>query len=333
MTTDVSSHESLPFRGGVLTVRSIASAWRRFAAYVIDGLFLGFLGSVAGRALFDPLSQMGAWGRLVGFCAALIYFAVLDSTIGMGQTFGKRWLGLRVLDTQGRTISLSKSILRSMAFLVPVFLYGIRLPETRTSWIISSLIFVVVVWIGGSTAYLVTFDHRTRQGIHDLVGESYVANAHETGPLCTAPMPKSFWATLGTLLIIASLFAGTMSVMLARIPPNPQMWKDARLIEQVQGVQRAHLRGLLLHGPDGTVKKSLVASIIVRPKSLYQTTFADEVARMILNNDPNALSYDELSIRLFYGYDIGIFNRWDHLDFARPPAEWRQHLLTASSPH
>jgi len=297
----------------------------------MDGILLGVIGAGVGTAFFDKLSQLGLWGRLFGFCIAVAYFTFFDSRIGNGQTFGKRLLELRVIDVQGNTISFAKSLLRTAIFVVPSFLYELRLPESRTPWIVSAAIFVVVLWVGGSTLYLIIFDRHSRQGLHDLAIGSYVANANDTGSVGTEQIAKVQWAILGVLLVIISATAGIVISMFEERPPFPQMRQDAGLVEQMDGVQRAHVRDTLLHSSSsGGVKKDLILSITLKSKSLNQEAFADAVARTILQNDRNAQNYDQLSILLIRGYDIGIAQRWNHQEFVHTPAEWRQRVLGAS---
>jgi uncharacterized RDD family membrane protein YckC len=307
------------------SARSVSPVWRRFVAYAVDGAILGILGDTVGRVCFDKLAQLGLWGPLAGFCVALVYFASFDSEIGNGQTFGKRWLKVRVIDAKGNTIPFAKSLVRSVIFLVPSFLFGLRLPETRTSWVLSSLIFVVVLWVGCSTLYLITFHQQTRQGLHDLAAGSYVGSADVAGPVGIKPILKAQWVTLLALLVIVSALAGIVSVKLEMMEPFPRMRHDALLIEQMGGILRAHLSDSLAHDSiGGGAKKDLDVNITLQSNSINQEAFADEVARTILQNDRNSQNYDQLSIRIFYGYDIGIAARWNHQEFAHSPAEWRQ---------
>lgn len=336
MSTNPSSCDQVPTADAWLPPRAIGAVWRRFVAYAVDGLILGVLGVGAGTAFFDELSQLGIWGRLLGFCMALAYFASLDSKVGNGQTFGKRWLKLRMIDAQGNTISFAKTLLRSGIFIVPSFLYGLRLPETRTPWIVSAVVFVVVLWVGGSTLYLIIFDRNSRQGFHDLSVGSYVSNADDTGPVGTTRtrMAKEQWVILGVLLVIISVTAGVLNAKLEKTPPFPQMRQDAELIERIGGVQKAHLGDRLSHSSSiEGAKKALVISVILKSKFLNQEALADEIARDLLQGDPNAQNYDQLSIRLFRGYDIGVAQRWNHQEFAHAPAEWRRRLLGAAPAH
>jgi uncharacterized RDD family membrane protein YckC len=54
---------------------------------------------------------MGAYARLIGFAIALAYFGICKSRIGGGQTLGKRWLDVRVVDAHDQLLSLPRSLL------------------------------------------------------------------------------------------------------------------------------------------------------------------------------------------------------------------------------
>lgn len=331
MTTNTQSCDPARFSDGVPSIFSTASVWRRIVAYLIDGIILGILGTAAGTALFDVFSQLGLWGRLLGFCVSLTYFALLDSRICDGQTFGKRWLKLRVIDAEGNTLSFANAIIRYVIFAAPLFLCGIRPPETRTPWIAVSLIFIIVLWVGGSTLYLMAFNPPTRQGLHDLAVGSYVVKADAVGPMEAQPIWKAQWTILCSLLVGASLGAGILNATLEKIPPFPQMRRDAAALEQMERVRRAHVRDVLLHSSSGGgAKKELVVSITLKSTPLDEEVFAGEVARTLFQNDRGSLNYDQVNIRLFYGYDIGIASHWNHSDFAHTPAEWRQRVYGVS---
>src|SRR5690348_14117245 len=74
----------------------IAGFWRRLAAFVVDALILGVPAMLLGFAMFDWAASLGQAGRLIGFVVALLYFGLLNSRLGGGQTLGKRLLGIRV---------------------------------------------------------------------------------------------------------------------------------------------------------------------------------------------------------------------------------------------
>src|ERR1700733_790414 len=83
----------------------IGALWRRFLAFLVDALLLGIIGSIVGALFFETLVRMGPWARVVGLLIALCYFGFLDSSTGSGQTVGKRFFRLKVVDSQGGMLS------------------------------------------------------------------------------------------------------------------------------------------------------------------------------------------------------------------------------------
>ena len=93
----------------------LASWWSRVGAYVIDSLLLLVPLAVLIAVLFalNPDDDSGAWAVLtVGYLATLVlpfvYFTVMHGS-GRGQTYGKRALGIRVVDDNGGPIGRGRA--------------------------------------------------------------------------------------------------------------------------------------------------------------------------------------------------------------------------------
>ena len=54
---------------------------------------------------FDRLAALGSLGRLIGGAIALAYFALMNSELGGGQTFGKRLVKIRVVQANGTPVA------------------------------------------------------------------------------------------------------------------------------------------------------------------------------------------------------------------------------------
>ena len=155
MTVDTSQN---PIEASEHTVTVIGFG-RRFVANLIDGLIVFFISFIL-MGVFAVLSIIVAsynpYGDLVGFNALFFVSAILISVIyyvrfwakSAGQTIGKGMLGIRVISTDGSSISVSKGIIRYFGYIV--------------SGLIFSLGFI---WI--------TFDGK-RQGWHDKMAGTYV---------------------------------------------------------------------------------------------------------------------------------------------------------------
>ncbi len=130
----------------IVTTR-YAGFWVRAVAYLIDAVILGLVGGV--------LSGVGLHSRSVdaqssspSALLSLIYFGLLWSHYGGGQTLGMRLLRLRVVGTDGSQIGVLRALLRWL-FLVISFV----------------VCFIGVIWVA--------FDPQ-KQGWHDKIASTYV---------------------------------------------------------------------------------------------------------------------------------------------------------------
>ncbi|WP_241657870.1 RDD family protein [Anaerobacillus alkaliphilus] len=132
-----------------------AGFWMRLWAYLLDLLVIASINGI----LITPLSAIGNFREveLAFFNVEVILMAVVTFlyflllTKKWGQTIGKRVLGLKVISQNEHTLTWTSLIFREIvgryilqAFLITYTLYGI-----------------------------VAFQKK-KQGIHDLIGETYV---------------------------------------------------------------------------------------------------------------------------------------------------------------
>jgi uncharacterized RDD family membrane protein YckC len=305
--------------------RSVASVWRRTFAFLVDLLIVGIAASILALPFFDALSRLGAWGPLLGFCLSLAYFALFDSSIGKGQTLGKRLLHVQVVDVNGNSISFPKSLLRYSLFGIPYFLNGLPLPITRTPLAVSTLISFTVIPLGGANFYLMLFNRHTRQGIHDLAVGSYVADADELGAVRTEPIWPMHWAILGSLALILFLGALFLDNRLETWGSFPQLLSDLRIVEAMKGVQRGSVQDLT-NWNNGENNKILVITAYFGGQSADQEAFADRIASSILQQDPTAQNFDVLRVNIVRAYDLGIAHASYSRYFQHTPAEWKVRL-------
>lgn len=311
--------------------RPIGGLGRRIIAFILDAIVVGVAASLIALPLFSTFARLGPWGHLVGFCIALPYFAILESRIGGGRTLGKRLLRLQVVDAGGSAISFPKAVLRYTIFAIPYFMNGLALPSTRTSWTASTLINIAIFGLGGATFYLVCFNRRTRQGVHDLAAGAYVAEAEKTGAMHPQPIWRMNWVILGSALVVLFSVAGILENKAMTWGPFPQMLQDVSVIEGMSGVQQAGVQELTSWTGD-TKRKIYVVNIRWSGKSADEESTADTVASLILRNDRNVQRYDLLRVVMIRGYDLGIAHAQIARSFEHSPASWNSRLFKAAAP-
>ena len=121
----------------------LAPLGTRFIALLIDGIILGLIGGL----LFG--AARGAGGG-IGFLVGMLYYWYF-LTRQEGQTLGKRWMGIRVVKTDGSALSDSDAILRYIGY-----------------YINSALVLIGWIW---------AFFDSNQQGLHDKIVNTYVVRA------------------------------------------------------------------------------------------------------------------------------------------------------------
>src|SRR6202008_43320 len=105
---------------------------------------------------------------LLGFGIAALYFVPLNGPLGRGQTVGKKALGIRVVSKGGAPLGLAKSFVRSLVLMAPYFLNGAPIPLSVVDIGGGILFSEAIFGLGLSILYLIAFNARTRQSLHDL---------------------------------------------------------------------------------------------------------------------------------------------------------------------
>lgn len=307
--------------------RMIAGLWRRFFAFAIDCVFLGVMGLLAGVFFFDQLADLGPVSRLAGFLFALLYFGILESSIGNGQSIGKYAMGLKVVDLEGHALSAEDSLIRYMVFAVPWFLSAMPLPVSRTPGFVLVLLGTVGIGTVGMNLYLMVSNRGDRRGLHDLAAQSYVARKGKEGRLAATPVPKRDWVIAGALFMVLGPVCGALSARILEWGPFPQLTTDARLAEQIEGVQHANAHIVyLLNVRDGRPQRTLAIEVCRKGKISDDREFEDEVAKRVLESDPQAWKFDRISITIARKFDLGFFSSTRSWRASHTPAEWRDVL-------
>jgi len=303
----------------------ICTFWKRIVALLIDGLILGTLGSILGLLLFNFLMQLGGWGRLFGFGIALLYFGLLNSSIGKGQTVGKRIMKIRVVNAANQPISLGRSCLRYVILGAPFALNGAMIPSSILLSPIGLLVGTFVFGVGGAIIYLYLFNRRTRQSLHDLAVGSFVVNA-----AATESVEQTIWKPhliMAGLLILMGLGLSVAGNKLTDKWHFPELLAVQDQLTDLENVYSASVtQGKSWGTRDGEKWENTYLHVvaIVNKKSFQTEETAQELANLVLQNYPKADEFGVISISLSSGFDIGIARVWSNVNFSKPPEIWSE---------
>lgn len=315
--------------------RQIAGFWQRLFAAIVDALVLAVPAFFVGNLFFDELAELGQNGRFIGLVVSLAYFGILNSHFGNGQTLGKRLLGVRVVGASGKPIGLLRSVVRSVILSVPFYLNGFDLtpyaPDDRSLTLLAVLVSFLVFGFGGAIAYLYVFNRRTRQSLHDLFVESFVVRAEQGGDVTARVWPVHF-------AIAVALLAGALAVpavLQQQIGSlvSDDVFKSLHNLEaevakhpEVQSVGVSTQTVTFATIKETSTTKYLLVTVRLRKRVADTTRIFKDVAKAILEREPNILGQDALQITLVTGFELGIVTVTNSQTETGTVAEWREKI-------
>ncbi|OOG60158.1 RDD family protein [Rhodanobacter sp. C03] len=301
--------------------RKIAGFWRRLGALVIDLILLGIVGLIMGALLFDTFARMGAYAKLIGFVIALAYFGICNSRIGGGQTLGKRWLGVRVVDAHDQLLSLPRSLLRYVVLGIPFFANGLPVdPKLAMSTPLGYLLALVV--FGGMFAivYLYIFNRRTRQSLHDLAVGSYVERFDRAAQAVPFPIMWRGHIVVVALLGVIALSAPAVASRFAQT----QTFAGILPLYQILSTQPHVMTAQVVRGwtsMNGRTTHFLQSSLRLDAPLTEDDAMAKRIAQLMAKADPDIASENAVVVTLVYGYDMGIASGWKKHGYSFKPDE------------
>ena len=124
-----------------------AGFWVRFFAIIIDGLGVGIVSSII-SGFFGASDPLDTGRSSINTLIGILYFCYFWSAQGGGQTLGMRVLNIKVVRTDGSSLTILQAFIRYIGLIVSI-----------------ACLFIGVIWAA--------FD-ANRQGWHDKIAGTYV---------------------------------------------------------------------------------------------------------------------------------------------------------------
>jgi uncharacterized RDD family membrane protein YckC len=302
--------------------RIVGGFWKRILAFIIDGIILGFAGSVIGLLFYDQLASLGKWGSVLGFFLALPYFCLLNSAIGNGQTIGKKIVKIEVIDRDGKHISVIRSLVRYIILGLPYFLGGTIISAFYTTTLLGQLIGFIVFGFWGIILYLYIFNRHTRQSLHDLLVGTYVVKTIPKGSVHFEPIWKPHLIIGWFFFIVVYISALTLGNVFLKGALH-EILSLQHSIQSTGDVQETIISSSF---PSQTKNSFIRINAIWNNKPQDFEVAANKIAVIVMRDYPDVMSKDNLIININYGYNIGIASVWKSKTFKHSPQEWKTAL-------
>jgi len=311
--------------------RIISGFWRRMLSFLLDCLILFVPAILSGFLLFDFYAELGGWGRLLGFCIALMYFGLFNSSLGHGQTLGKRLLKIEVVNVSGDYISPGRSLLRFSVLAAPWFL---NRPPIHLSEVMGPLGYTMALLmsgLGGAILYMYIFNRRTRQSLHDLAAGTWVVRTWPKGPAPGVSVWQTHLVAVG-IWFLAVLGFCVFFPYLSQKGAFPDMLAAARAIEssgkwRVESAFDSTTWKLTGEKKPNVTFFQTVVILEEKPVNFEAAAAtARGIAAIILNKYPGVNDKNFLFINMRYGYDLGIAWSWLKWSFNYSAGQWQEFL-------
>lgn len=336
------SEQVAKIENGLIKLNPIYSKfWNRFGAYLIDIIILAFIGFILGLFFKDKFVQMGNQSILVGFFISVIYFGLLNSKIFNGQTFGKKVLKIKVVNSNFNSLSIQKSTLRALIYTVPYFFLNYTLPGFTEFSFLSIVIGVVFLTILIILPVHFILNTPTRQAIHDLILNTYVIeiDAYPRQELVKSRLMPLYISGVFILLI----FGISIFFNLKNKASNYAVHELTSLTEQIDKIDKVGSSSITRStnstkklGSDEIISKTdfLKVNIFLRedlilnlnPEMIEDLSFVQDALKIILKNYSDLNRLDLIHINLIYGYNIGIYKSSHSVGFSNTIDYWKQTL-------
>ena len=193
-------------------IRPIAGSGRRFIAFLLDALLLGLAGKVFAWSMPSTVYELGPQGHALGQLVVLVYFGVMNSRAGGGQTIGKRLMKIAVRDAGGHPIGIGRSLLRTSIWVLPMTLCGWPLPildNASFSWSISG----VGACIAAALVATMMFDGGSGRRLDDMLTHSYAVYLRGDPVEAMPPPPRRQWIVAAAAALAALVLFSVLRFM------------------------------------------------------------------------------------------------------------------------
>jgi uncharacterized RDD family membrane protein YckC len=278
----------------------------RFIAFDIDYVVISLIVQLVGVPLFERLSDLGDYGRLIGAALVALYFGFFDSEFGGGRSPGKWLVGLKVVSTSSGPVTPLRAAARALIATAPILIDGVPVAGQAET----ALVDLLTIGLEASLIYLAMFNRPSRRTLHDLLTATAVTAA-DASPPAPLPLRQLHQAIVAGLAILA--VAGPPVAERAFVPALGAYDTDAiaervAAAPEVASVEVNVAQHWTSADPRWRPEVEVVAELRHWPDD--RTAIAKAALAAISSGDEKLLTEAPVSLELWRGYTLGITERF-----------------------
>jgi uncharacterized RDD family membrane protein YckC len=286
------------------------SIFKRLLALIVDFTILGILGYISGLFLEDFYVSLGKYGTLIGSSITIVYFSILQSSIGKGQTLGKKAIGAKVTDLKGEYLSLDKSFLRSFIVFFPIM--NVEIFSGGSGMLIILMLLMLTIF----ASFYFILVNKSRRCLHDILINSIVTNKEVIDIEIEEQNDRSIKklipiGVIGILMIGMGIYQTFSENTLSQLLSAKEKIENVDGVITVNEVKSSNTTYSSTNEPSRTYS-SVQITVRIDDKneaSNLESKYFDNFYQIIKDEVPESEDVDGVSITLYYGYNIGIASK------------------------
>lgn len=279
----------------------IAGFWRRSFAFLIDLLIVSLMCIVISGLLGNYIYRFPILFTLIGYTFVVAYFAICNSLIYKGHTFGKKMMSIKVVDLNHQYLPLSKSIVRAAVLYAPFCLSS--LATTPYLWL-NTLITIILGCLFFSIIYLFIFNRKNRRSTHDFLSYTTVVKEDvETKPI------TSTWKVHFYIVVVAVLLYSLTTVWNSIAENNLTL--ETMKNTQFNGLEHLQQSYTTVQDIEGNSKSNhYMIAMVNDPEHLNDPSYARDLATYLSKqNSKNFSSKDDHYIQMNSNFQFGVLSK------------------------
>lgn len=215
-----------------------ASLHKRVVALFIDLGILYILGFILSIILGEYILVLGNYKILIGIAISTLYFTILHSGIGRGQTLGKKLFNFKVVKLNGDDLNFSEAFLRSIIFTLPYCFSDILSINTQNSIGVFDFLRFTVIPASLFINHIFIFLNPLHQCYYDALLNSVVIGVEDDS--ATSKLYKSWLKYIPHIALVIILGIGLLLL-------NPFSEENRADITQLSEIKTAITAERYLH--------------------------------------------------------------------------------------
>ena len=309
----------------IITVK-LASRKRRFLAFVIDILLISLTGYLSTFFFENFYMKLGNYGKLIGAFIVLIYFGIFDSTIGNGQSIGKKILKIKVVNRKSECISVLYGYLRALWLFAWILLNGFSLSNSKYIPLLivcGTILFSIVLL----EIYFFIFNKKTIQSFHDLLLNTFVVSTDSKGEIEYKNNNKILYCSIIIPILILSIT--TCLNIRAKDTVLGDYLKIIDIIQEDIPVHQTTISknfSVVKTSKETIHNDYVVLSTYKNNKSDDDKEIAVKIAQKVFDSDFIIDENEIFSIEINSGFNIGIASKNKNQRFNGTVEHWKYEI-------